>query len=446
MSILQIMQNRLDRKIIIGLILITTLPFLLLFKNLTEFLPVGDSSIFWDKFIFSAGSVTGFIGGMLMIWSVMLGIKPIASLLTPDIVWATNLHKWLGKYGVLIAFTHPILEMISYLKGLSWLFVPDFSSEKAFFITAGRVSFILLLIVYISSALLRSRLRYRPWKYIHNLSYPMVYLIFPHSINIGSNLNNSIALKALWFTFFVLFVIAVLYTLLEWVGVLRPKYEIVDKMQQSGDIYVLTLKPKNRSIKPLPGQFVLMQIKSFGESHPFSIMEFDEKTGNLSLGIKALGGFTRQVDILQIGSEIRLSGPFGVFTREAQNDKPKVLVAGGIGITPFIDVINKFANDKTILLYSNKLSSQILFHDKLKNKLGVNYRSFITDENSQEVSNISYHRIDSPSLLQLIGGQDKASNYQYFLCGSPVFMNSMTDIIKSNGVPASQIFKEEFSY
>lgn len=440
------MQNRFDRKIIIGLILATTLPFLLLFSNLSKVLPITDWSFFWAKFIFIAGSVSGFIGGVLMIWSVILGIKPIINLITPDVIWTTNVHKWLGKYGVLIAFTHPILEMINYLKGFGWLFVPDFRSEIEIFITFGRFSFILLLIIYITSALLRSKLRYRPWKYIHNLSYPTVYFIFPHSINIGSYLNQYFVLKALWFTFFGLFIIAVFYRLLEWVGILRPKYTIINKTQQSSDIILLTLKPKNRAIKPLPGQFLLLQIKPFGESHPFSIMEFNEKTNQITLGIKATGSFTKKIEALDNDSQVKISGPFGVFTREAQNDKPKVLIAGGIGITPFVDVINKFCDDKTVLLYSNKLSSQILFHDKFKTIMGPNYKAFVTQEKGAEKPNIVYQRIDSMAVLQAIGGQKEVNNYQYFLCGSPAFMNSMVDMLKSSGIQTSQIYTEQFSY
>jgi predicted ferric reductase len=439
-------QNRPDRKIIIGLILATTLPFLLLFTELKDILPITDLAIFWTKFISIAASLTGFIGGMLMIWSAVLGIKPIISLLTPDIIWATNVHKWIGRYGVLIAFAHPVLEMVNYMKGVGWLFVPNFATETETFISLGRFSFILLLIIYVTSALIRGRLKYRPWKYIHNLSYPAVYFIFPHSINIGSYLDNYVGLKALWLTFFGLFIIAVLYRLLEWIGVLRPKYTISNKFHGSSDIYTLTLKPKNRAIRPLPGQFVLIQLKAFGESHPFTVMKYDEVSNSITLGVKSLGRFTKKLDKIRVGSQVRLSGPFGVFTRECHNQKPKILIAGGIGITPFIDVIHKFANDKTILLYSNKTRSQVLFHDEFKAKLGPKYRLFITGDIDSNYSNTIYHRIDSPSLLKVIGQENKPADFQYFLCGSKEFMVSMTNIIKSNSVPSSQIHKEEFTY
>jgi predicted ferric reductase len=440
------MVRRLDRKILIALILVTTIPFLPLFAELKVVLPISDIAIFWAKFIAISASISGLIGGMLMIWSVVFGVKSIVGLLTPDVIWATSVHKRIGKYGVLIAFAHPLLEMVNYIKGVDWLFVPNFKTETETFISLGRFSFILLLIIYVTSALIRGRLKYRPWKYIHNLSYPAVYFLFPHSINIGSYLEKYVGLKALWLTFFGLFIIAVLYRLLEWIGVLRPKYTLSNKLHESSDIYTITLKPKNRAIKPLPGQFVLIQLKAFGESHPFTIMKFDEVSNNITLGIKSLGKFTKKLDKIQVGGQVRLSGPFGVFTREGHNQKPKILIAGGIGITPFVDVIHKFANDKTILLYSNKMRSQALFHDEFKGKLGSKYRLFITSDIDSDDSNTIYHRIDSPSLLEVIGQENKPTDFQYFLCGSKEFMVSMTNIIKSNSVPSSQIHKEEFTY
>ncbi|MBC7472461.1 MAG: ferric reductase-like transmembrane domain-containing protein [candidate division SR1 bacterium] len=440
------MQNRFDRKIIIGLILATTLPFLLLFINLSEVLPITNSGDFWAKFVFITANVSGLIGTILLVWSFLLGIRSLVLLITPDLIWVLKVHKWIGKYGLLLVFVHPILEMIYYLEGIDWLFVPNLSTETQVYITVGRFAFILFLVIYLTSAVLRSRLKYRPWLYIHYLSYPMLFLTFLHANSIGTYLNKYLGLKTLWFALLFLFQILVIYRIVEWAGWLKPKYKVISKSKPTENIVILVFQPAGRSIKAIPGQFIFMQIKHFGESHPFSVMEFDENTGQITIGIKTTGIFTKKMEYLDIGSRVMFSGPFGIFTREAHNDKPKVLIAGGIGITPFVDVINKFCNDQTILLYSNKLSSQILFHDKFKTLMGLNYTAFVTQEEGVNKSNIVYHRIDKDILLRLIGGQKLANNYQYFLCGSPDFITSMVDILKSNKVNTSQIYTEKFSY
>jgi predicted ferric reductase len=440
------MQSKLDRKIIIGSILATTIPFLLLFSNISEILPITDSDAFWAKFLFITANTTGLMGTIMLVWSFVLGIKSLVALITPNLVWVLQVHKLIGKYGTLLVLVHPVLEMVSYLEGFAWIFVPNLSSETQIGISIGRLAFILFLIIYITSALLRSKLRFRPWLYIHYLSYPTLFLSFLHANQIGTYLNQYIGLKALWFTLLTLFQILVVYRFVEWAGWLKPKYRIISKSKQTEDIVTFIFQPTGRVISVVTGQFVLMQLKQFGESHPFSVMEYDEETGRITLGIKVTGSFTKKSEMLEVGRHIRFAGPFGIFTREAHNHKPKVLIAGGIGITPFVDVINKFCDDNTMLFYSNKLSSQILFHDKFKILMGRNYKAFVTAEKGRSDPSVTYQRIDSQILLQSVGGLNRVNDFQYFLCGSPKFMDSMVSILRSNGVRSSQVYKEEFSY
>lgn len=440
------MTFRPDRILIIGLILLTTLPFLLLFRDLSEVYPITDIDIFWPKFIFITANITGFIGAALLVWSFLLGFRSLVSLITPDLVWVLGIHKWIGKYGVLLIILHPILEMISYLEGVAWLFVPDLSSQTETHISYGRLAFLLLLIIYITSALIRDRLKFRPWLYVHYLSYPLMFFTFLHANEIGTYLNKYPALKALWFTLFTLFGILVVYRLVEWGGWLSPKYRVVGKYKQTENINVLVLEPLGRWLLPDPGQFVYLQLKSFGETHPFSVMEYDSQTGKIILGIKTFGAFTQKIDILEVGNKVNLTGPFGVFTKEAHNDKPKVLIAGGIGITPFVDVVKKYKTDDTILLYATRSRSQLILHQLFQQALGDNYKVFLSDEANIQEPNVTSGLITADSLISAVGGQSHLNSYQYFLCGPPPFMKGVKQSLITLGVPDPQIFTEEFSY
>ena len=141
-------QNKLDRKIIIGLILATTLPFLSLFSNILEVVPIADFELFWARLVFITASVAGLIGAILLMWSFLLASKSLISLVTPDVVWVLKVHKWIGKYGLLLVLVHPILTMISYFENIAWIFVPDLSSNTQIGVTIGRVAFILVLYIY----------------------------------------------------------------------------------------------------------------------------------------------------------------------------------------------------------------------------------------------------------------------------------------------------------
>jgi predicted ferric reductase len=422
---------------IIGLIFATTTPFLFLYFNLL------GSDFNFDKFVFISANIAGFIGTILLVWNFVLGVRSVVSKFTPDIVWALNVHKWIGKYGVLFALAHPFIEMVSYLKGFGWVFLPDFSTDSSTFITIGRFSFYLLLVVYISSALLRNNLKYRPWKYIHNLSYPAMYFVFPHSINIGTYLNQYIALKVLWFTLLGLFVLTIIYRLVEWGGWFKPKYEMVSKSMVGNDIMILELVPKKKKINILSGQFISLQLKAFGETHPFSMMRYDEATGKITLGIKVFGRFTKNLNEIKIGKTLSITGPFGVFTSEARNSNSKVLLAGGIGVTPFVDLIEKFGSQNTYLCYAVRNSNQLVNHQGFIATLGQNYQAFVSDEAIDRDKNIVQGYIEKDNLQTLIS---KTSSADFYICGPKPFMKIMKDHLESLGVAKTKIHIEEFSY
>jgi len=68
--------------------------------------------------------------------------------------------------------------------------------------------------------------------------------------------------------------------------------------------------------------------------------------------------FKRVLEKAALGTALRLEGPFGNLTLHNNPRRPAVLIAGGIGITPFRSIIRSAANDKLphriLLLYANK--------------------------------------------------------------------------------------------
>jgi predicted ferric reductase len=440
------MPKNLDHKIIIGLILLTTLPFLLLYTGLSEVLPITDISIFWSKLVFLTANISGFVGAILLVWSFLLGIRSLVALVTPDLVWVLKVHKWIGKYGLLLVLVHPLLEMYSRAENFLWLFTPDVSTNAQQHITFGRIALALFLIIYITSALIRGKIKYRPWKYIHYLSYPLLFLVFIHASDIGTFLSTYPALKALWFAMLAMYFILIFYRVIEWSGILKPKYQLGAKYMQGSETMILRFIPLGRHLKPVPGQFVYLQVGSFGESHPFSVMQFDETTGHISLGIKMSGSFTKQIDKIKVGDDMTLAGPFGVFTREAHNDLPKVLIAGGIGITPFVDVVDKYATDQTVLMYACRGLEQLVNHEEFKQQLGANYTAFLSNETPTQDPSVYPGYITQDRILSVVQGQNHAQRYQYFICGPKPFMSGMVQALVSIGIDKAQIFTEEFSY
>jgi predicted ferric reductase len=435
---------RWDRIIIISLIFASTLPFLLLYIKLKEFDLATDPEGFWSKAAMLTANISGFIGAMLLFWEFVIGIRQVAALGTPDLNWVNRVHQFIGKYALLLVFVHPLLEIYVYFENWLWLFVPNLESNFQTHLTFGRVAFVCFILIYGTSALLRSKIKYRPWKLIHYLNYVIMIGVFLHALDIGTFLKEYIVLKALWFTMLALWFVMVFLRVVWWTGIVNPRYKIIHKTVLDGEVLVIRLIPLGNKIIPKPGQYFNIQLTEFGESHPFSVMDFDEMTGELVFGIKMLGKFSKKTGRLGVGDELILEGSYGVFTIEGQNDKPKVVISGGIGCTPFVGLIKRYGDQNTIMLNANRTLDEALNRKEFVKKLGPNYRDFLSKDKRTGL-NITNSRIEAEYIYEAIEGKLNAGNYNYFLCGSPLFMKSIVDSLELIGVKYSQIFIEEFN-
>jgi predicted ferric reductase len=105
-------------------------------------------------------AVFGYIGIVLLLWMYALGAKSIFGLVFRDISSITHIHRWLGKYGLLFILAHPILITLSYSEGLFYSLVPHISSEFERHVTLGRISLYLVIMLWVSSVLLRKKMGY----------------------------------------------------------------------------------------------------------------------------------------------------------------------------------------------------------------------------------------------------------------------------------------------
>ncbi len=186
---------------IIFAIVVSALPFLYLF---TQIKIVGN-------FTYAFANIAGFIGAVLLFWEFILGIKDFAKIIAPNPGNFIKLHIILGVWGMFFVLIHPILEMMVYMEKITFLFLPQFSTSSEFHITLGRLAFILVILVWITSSFFRNKLSYKKWLNIHYLSYPMMFFVFIHALDIGSYLRNFILIKVYWFTLLITYLALVIW-------------------------------------------------------------------------------------------------------------------------------------------------------------------------------------------------------------------------------------------
>lgn len=160
--------------------------------------------------------------------------------------------------------------------------------------------------------------------------------------------------------------------------------------------------------------------------------------------------FKRALKVLPFGAPVRLDGPFGSLTLHNNRARPAVLIAGGIGITPFRSMLRQAAQDQLpqdlVLLYSNRRPEDAAFLAELQ-ELEQQNRRFRLVATMTQMSKSGrpwdgiYGLIDE-ALLRQIG--DNLVAPIYYLAGPPKMVEAMRQNLNFAGVDDDDVRSEEF--
>ncbi|MEM6997999.1 MAG: ferric reductase-like transmembrane domain-containing protein [Patescibacteria group bacterium] len=427
------MRETTKKKLILVLIALDFLPFVILSS-----LPEANV----DSLVSYFASITGYAAAILFLWQIALGSRIVTKhiLRLKDQVWARNIHKNIGIYAIVLVLLHPVLILAKYNQDISWVFFGSLDSKFDQHVAMGRGALYIFLITWLLSALLRSKIAYRPWKYIHYLTYPMVLIVMLHPIDIGTFYFGSGLIRWYWGLLLVVFGLMMLARVAQLFTFGQRQYTLATKKKVSDQTYLYAFEPQTKPISSRPGQYLYLRTGFISEEHPFSVVSNDPKTGKISIATKVFGPYTQKLTTLSVGDSVYLDGAYGTFTCEIDN-RPTVFIAGGIGITPFVQHILGSKRSDMFLFYCNRTRQNVTFGGALKKKLGSRLVHILSEE---KVRGTQHGYISADTIEKKLGKDFK--NSRYFICGPPAMMNSSVEILRSSGVPDSQIHTEEFSF
>lgn len=145
--------------------------------------------------------------------------------------------------------------------------------------------------------------------------------------------------------------------------------KIVANKKVSGKFYQLSFEPSPLLRKARPGQFIHIRVN--GSLKPFFRRPFSIYRAGKTVDIlyDVLGEGTRMLAQAKPGENLDILGPLGTpFVLPPKNIRQVVLIAGGVGVAPFLfltDVLRK-TKTKSVLLYGAKSKAQIFSMTEFK--------------------------------------------------------------------------------
>lgn len=238
------------------------------------------------------------------------------------------------------------------------------------------------------------------------------------------------------------------------------KLKLIKKKVEAGGTKSFFWEPEKK-VEYLPGQFMYFTLPSLkfpdsrGSTRHFTLSSSPTE-GNLlrlTTRIREESGYKKTLDQLEIGSIVEAEGPNGTFILDEHETGNHILLAGGIGITPFRSMI-KYALDKNTgskiyLIYSNSLPEEIAFKEELEkwSKIGKNFKVAFTITKPEE-SKVKWSgltgRIDEILIKKLVPSAYLLSS-TFWVVGPPPMVDAMENVLDKLDVSGNQIRTEKFT-
>ena len=207
-------------------------------------------------------------------------------------------------------------------------------------------------------------------------------------------------------------------------------------------IYTLEFKSLSGIYKYYAGQFLHIALDQnydgsgqWPESRCFS-MHSNPTEENIRITYAVKGKFTRQMqEQLQVGSEVWLKLPYGDLLTQPHSKVNTVFIAGGTGITPFLSLFthesfSEYTNPRVYLGFRSKEYN--IYHEELNRSCNSSKFVKYFFENTDGV-------IDIVSIYN-----ENGINNDYFISGPPVMIKTFRKTLISKGVPANQVFTDDW--
>jgi predicted ferric reductase len=393
-----------------------------------------------------AGSLTGLVGTYLALMMVLLvsRIPAVERVLGQDglLRW----HRRLAPWPISLLIAHALFITIGYAQAARagfWHQVAVLLTKYPDVLTATVGLGIMCVIGVVSLRAIRGRLPRETWWLIHLWMYLALAISFAHVLALGPSFVGHPLTQIVWSVAWAATAGLVLCYRFGLPAVRSLRHRLVVAEVRPEGPGVVSVICSGRHLDKLAvagGQFFFWRFltpRMWWQAHPYSLSALPQPP-YLRLTVKGVGDHSASLAKMRPGTKVVIEGPYGAFTRFAQQRRGILLVAAGIGVTALRSLLEDLPRNSApvVVLRVTRAEDMVLGEEVaelVRYRRGKLHKLIGTREQAG---------LDDRSLPRLVPDLNQRDIY---VCGPEGFVADIADLAKRLGVPDDAVHHEAYA-
>ena len=400
----------------------------------------------------SIADITGLWAGLAGLGGLVLVARPASLERRFGFDRMVGWHRWVGIFLVWSSLVHTIASVVAYETAAqgNWftaLVKESIAIQQLEWMVSATVSMVIIAIVATTSwRRIRRRMSYETWYFIHVLGYVGIVFALGHALVLGADIRSD---KLAWWWWAGLYAWVFALVIARRFGpaivsLLREELTVSRVVVAGPEMVAITVSgPGLTSLRGKAGQFYRVRFGNgwWWQSHPYSVSAVPTTAG-LEFSVKNAGDGSLALMKSRLGTRVWVEGPYGVFTREAAEGRPLLLVGGGSGLAPIRAILQEATNaDRPIVVLRAPSRDQVPYAGDIE-KLAVakGGAAFYVLGRTADLA------IDPFAADVMLQAVPDLTERAVFLCGPTGLVAAARDGLREAGVSSAQIHSERFDY